>query len=134
MALISLSIFRIDDLMKPMASGRSSKTAVRASSAAGRSLGLTSPSSFGGPKSALNSLEAFLELACKAHDVYEGSAEIMRDNIGKPLDFLVCTTKLRSALAHSLFKPLVQCTDFLLCVNKPTGIKHHDPRRAADDN
>ena len=106
MALISPSIFRIDDLMK--LNGLRQILQHGGAGFLGGPIFLTNGTgTIGGLKNTLDRLQTFLEFARKAHDVHKRSAQIVRDNIGKPLYFIVCTTEVRRALTHALFKPPV---------------------------
>ena len=79
--------------MNPSASEKSSDSCLSAPSRAGSALSV-----------ALSGAAQFLELAGKAHDVDERRAQIVADDIGEPLDFVVGFAKIGGALVDGGFE------------------------------
>ena len=99
MALISRSIFWVEARMKPIDSGISSLAASRATSSTSPGCSLSSRGDQRGHR-----LVGGFELGGEAHDVDQRRAQIVADDVGELLDFLVGALQVGGALGDRAFR------------------------------
>ena len=75
-----------------------------------------------------------LELAGEAHDVDQGRAKIVADDIGEALDFVIGAGEVGGALDHRAFKIGVEQVKAIADAGQVTGIAPHQPGRADADH
>ena len=109
-AEISRSILAIEDLMKPSASVKSSESCLSSPSSAGSASAASdrhAAAAAAWPSAAMRrkmSVAQFLELAGEAHDVHQRRAQIVADDIGEALDFVVGLAQIGGALVDGGFE------------------------------
>ena len=103
--MISRSILAIEDLMNPSASEKSCESCLSAPSSTGSASRRRAPAPASGADGAAerrdppeNVAAQFLELAGEAHDVDQRRAQIVADDIGEALDFVIGLAQVGGAL------------------------------------